>query len=181
MQLIFFQGKLRRLKALKLVTSHTFLYKTLDKFGANHDEHLRDNKFTEAAPRKIVIDNFDFTTKVHYMTEMHQNSDEHWVSVSSTEDRVFDESLSSKPPSMDTIIETENCSFLPNVKEISEQRQNYISLCGRIACENLSCLKGFMDVSVKHIRHKYSALTCKKTDTVSLLFWHKHYFEFGEI
>eukprot|EP00794_Sanderia_malayensis_P013233 gene13233-14591_t len=123
-------GKLKRLKELGLVTSHTFMYKTLDKFGACHDQHLRDNTFQATTPRKIVIDNFDFATKVHYMTEMHQNSDKHWVSVASTEKRVLDSSLSSRAPATDAILENQNYNFLPSTEEISEQHSE-------INCSNL--------------------------------------------
>lgn len=165
-----FQGKIKRLKTLRLVTSHHFLYKALDRFGHHHDSQLTPSEYTSHLKRKIVIDNFDFSTKVHDMQEHHQNSDEHWVSVAVTEDRV-DEGLSTEQPPANSIEDMDNCHFLPSAKDYTIQRQNYIDLCGRIATEHIACLKPFKDVAIQHIRHKYSSSMCAKTETVSLSFY----------
>ena len=86
-----FKGKLARLKSLKLVVSHKFLHKKMDEFGCDHDEILRSNIFMRSQPWKVLIDNFDFRTRVHGMTEDHQDSDEHWVSMACTDNRITDE------------------------------------------------------------------------------------------
>eukprot|EP00794_Sanderia_malayensis_P000992 gene993-306_t len=113
-------GKLNRLRQLRLVTSHTFFYKMLDKFGCKHDKHLKENRFQPTLDRKIR-------------------------------------------PDKGAILAIDNCRFLPS-DDLSLQRRNYINLCGRIACENIKCLESFGEVTVRHIKHKYSHITCKKTD-----------------
>ena len=140
----------------------------MDRFGRHHDSQLRDDEYTPHLNRKIIIDNFDFNTKVHDVQEQHQNANEHWVSVAVTEDRV-DEGLSTETPPTNTINDMSNCLFLPCEKDYTLQRQNYIDLCGRIATQNIACLNSFKDVPIQHIRHKYSSKMNAKTDTVCTL------------
>lgn len=88
------------MRVLRLVVSHTYLYKKLDQYGQNHNAKILDKVQAESARmlqlwekentvitgqsitpadsgRKIVFDNFDFIQKVHHMTETHQNTDNH--------------------------------------------------------------------------------------------------------
>ena len=164
---IALQSRLKRLKALRLVVSHHFLYKKLDEFGQDHDSFLKDQAFKPSLDRKVVVDNFDFTTKVHSMTEDHQNDDEHWVSVATVENRIHGDSLSTECPMKNEIIRMENSMMLPNINDHKKQRENYIDLCGKIACANIKCLEKFGDVAVHHIKHAYSAETRRAPDTVS--------------
>ena len=92
-----------------MTTSHTYVYKKLDEFGKDYNEHIlesvnRQGEFmkqqmegkTDANPepvkphknrnlivpdvgRKLVFDNIDYRHEVHYMTEDHQNVDYHCV------------------------------------------------------------------------------------------------------
>ena len=156
-----------RLKPLRLVVSHTFLNRKLDAFGKNHDAFLKSEEFTPSLKRKIVIDNFDFRTQVHDMIEDNQNADKHWVSVAPTENRIVCD-LSDQPKPIERLMQIENSVFLPSEKEYDLQRQNYIVICGRIACKYVNDLKIFEDVIVPHIKHAYSLETSKPTDTVSI-------------
>lgn len=162
------QSRLRRLKALRLVVSHHFLYKKLDEFGQDHDSFLKEQVFKPSLDRKVVVDNFDFTTKVHSMTEDHQNDDEHWVSVAAVENRIHDDTLSTNCPMKNEITKMENSTLLPNINDHKKQRDNYIDLCGKIACANIKCLEKFGDVVVQHIKHAYSAEARWATDSVSI-------------
>lgn len=165
---LHFQGKLMRLKPLRLVVSHTFLNRKLDAFGKDHDAFLKSAVFTPSLKRKIVIDNFDFRTQVHDMTEDNQNVDNHWVSVASTENRIVCNLLSDQPKPTERLMQIENGVFLPSGKEYDLQRQNYIVICGRIACKYINDLKIFEEVTIPHIKHAYSMETSKPTDTVSI-------------
>ena len=107
-----FKAILHRLKVLRIVVSHTFLYKKLDLFGHDHNAKIMVKVRNENARmlslwnneagdgeaevlsnqiddgRKIVFDNFDFNQKVHHMSESHQNIDKHWVTHMCTENQV---------------------------------------------------------------------------------------------
>ena len=100
------------------------------------------------------------------MTEEHQNSDEHWVAVVSIENRISFNAEHDVMPRK--TVNLENGIFIPNAQEHKLQRQNYIDIRGRAACQYILCLEKLQKVSTKHIRHKYSGDTRKKTDTVSL-------------
>ena len=78
---------------MKLVLSHTFLYKKFDAFGHQHNGKIVEMVKNESTRlltvwndvqsdesdlpneadqgRKIVFDNFDFMQKVHHMSEAH--------------------------------------------------------------------------------------------------------------
>ena len=70
----------------------------------------------------VVSNNFDFRTRVHEMTEDHQDSVEHWVSMACTENRITDESLSEEVPIQLVISMVENSIFAPSGEEHTEER-----------------------------------------------------------
>ena len=135
-----------RLRVLRLVVSHTFLYKKLDEFRhdhntkimekvknessillsmSNNDDAINDHADEVAAivshqadqGRKIVFDNFDFNQKVHHMSESHQNIDKHWVAHMCTENRVSGNHLSMEERSKKTILEMDNGKCIPDSAE----------------------------------------------------------------
>ena len=116
--------------------------------------------------RKIVFDNFDFMQKVHHMSEVHQNIDNHWVVHMSTENRVSGNHLSMVEGSAKRILEMDNGKCLPDRNEHSAQRDNYADLVSRILVDNIKCL-GFLKAHViRHIKHPYSRDMTKPTETV---------------
>ena len=199
---------MRRLSVLKLVVSHTFLYKKLDAFGHQHNGKILEmvknessrlltvwndvesdesttvkdgNDVVDLTPsgdcsntisydanhgRKIVFDNFDFMQKVHHMSEVHQNIDNHWVVHVSTENRVSGNHLSMVEGSVKRILEMDNGKCLPDRNEHSAQRDNYADLVSRILVDNIKWL-GFLKAHViRHIKHPYSREMTKPTETV---------------
>ncbi|XP_065055033.1 uncharacterized protein LOC135683648 [Rhopilema esculentum] len=99
------------------------------------------------------------------MTEGHQNHDEHRVSVAAVENRIHADSLSTECPMKTGTINMENLMALPNITNHKKQRENYIDLCGKIACASIKSLEKFKDVAVHHIKHAYSAQARRGTDT----------------
>lgn len=139
----------------------------MDEFGSEHDQHLREQEFVPNLAKKVIVDNFDFRTSVHEMTEEHQDADMHWVSMASVINRITPDNLSDKQPPDGLILKISNGIFIPSKHEHALQRENYIDICGKIASENLACIKDLGDIAFRHVGHKYSRETVKPTDTVS--------------
>ena len=97
---IFHQTTLARLGPLRVTTSHTYVYKKLDKFGKDYKKKvlhsvMEQGEFMEQKAqgssqvhknkkliipevgRKLVFDNIDYRHEVHHMAEEHQNVDKH--------------------------------------------------------------------------------------------------------
>jgi hypothetical protein len=187
---------LARLYPLRLVTSHTFLYKKLDEYEADHDKEVLDRVAAqgqllaqnhcknpteenpeEADPltqavvtldsgRKIVFDNIDYNQKVHYMTEQHQNVDHHYVTYMNVENRVSGNHLSDELPT-GGVMKMENGKCIPSSADNVKQRTNYIHLVERIITTNIPCLNFLADLCPMHISHQYSAEMKKRSDSVS--------------
>ena len=116
--------------------------------------------------QKIVIDNIDYRKKVHFMTQEHQTSDNHFLTVCATTNRVHGIHLSSKPPE-DGMKKLYNGLCIPSHLEQSSQRDDYIRLIERCLVDNLPCLEFLKDVVSRHIPHTYSKNTSEPTETVS--------------
>ena len=175
-----FQTIMERFAPLQLVTSPTHLYKKLEEFGKDFDANIKhiveensnwmesskkqlnvdSNTEPVASPStpppgfKLTVDNVDYHQNVHYMTEEHQNTDKHYVSVCATENRISGSHLSSDKP-QEGILEFENGKCIPNYAEQNAQRNDYVTLVGRMLVENLSCLEFAKDAVPNHIRHRY--------------------------
>ncbi|KAK3731074.1 hypothetical protein QZH41_012180 [Actinostola sp. cb2023] len=122
---------------------------------------------TQDIGRKLTFDNFDIHQKVHHMTEAHQNIDKHYVTMTSTKNRVCSFHLSDTPPEGD-ILTFENGRCIPNHVEHNKQRENYIVLVSRIITSNINALKHLGDTVIKHIPHKYSKEMAQSTQTTFL-------------
>lgn len=141
--------------------------------------HLQTEDSTAAQPpnsmnspkpdngRKITFDNLDYRQEVHYMTEEHQNIDNHYVTVMSTENRVHGNHLSDQPPETG-IFAMENGKCVPNVLDNSRQRDNYIILTEHIITSGIPCLHFLKSVATNHIPHQYSEEMKNVSDTVSI-------------
>ncbi|XP_028410550.1 uncharacterized protein LOC114533248 [Dendronephthya gigantea] len=173
------QATLARLATLRIMTSHSYLYKKLDEYGSgyrdkilkavdNQCQFIRENEADTQLScdigRKITIDNFDYRQNVHHMTEQHQNIDVHLVSVMSTENRVGGIEFSDEKNGP-AIMKLENGTFIPSDGDHQLHRSNFITLVGRILVDSIPCLKFLADVVTSHIQHKYSSEMAKKTDT----------------
>ena len=169
---------------MRLAVSHTYLYKKLDEFGKDHlheiKEQIEKEGFTlspeysdgiikeKDTGRKLVIDNFNYTSEPHDMTAENQNKVINWVGLMITENRITGAGMDDEKPSIEKVTSLENGLFLPNSTEHNQQRSDYISLCGRIAVNNMECLKSLTDVVTYHIKHKYSGKTSQPTNSVSV-------------
>eukprot|EP00111_Clytia_hemisphaerica_P011806 TCONS_00034700-protein len=121
------------------------------------EEEMDENEETDG--RKVVIDNFDFTTNVNDETESHKNQDFHWVSRMATENRMgFPELSTENDRSVKTL---ENGCLLPQISDHVNQRKDYVALVARVIVKHLKCLEFLKDAVVNHIKHKFSQLTTK--------------------
>eukprot|EP00794_Sanderia_malayensis_P012570 gene12570-13857_t len=174
-----FMATLVRLGALRLTVSHTFLYKKLDEYGENHlklikDQVLQDglgltttsDKGRRNLGRKLVVDNFNYTSQPHEMTEERQNTVVNWVGLMITENRIFNDRLSSEKPDIQKLLQMDNALCLPNNAEHVRQRIDYITLCARLAVKHIKSLSGLESAETQHIKHQYSSQTCERTETV---------------
>ena len=118
--------------------------------------------------RKIGFDNIDWHMDVHYMTEEHQNIDQHYTVKISTPNRVAGNHLSCDSPRCD-LLDVDNSKFLPDHIDHHIQRRNYISLVSRVITRSINCLKFLKDVVSDHIPHQYSRELSEPTDTVSMI------------
>ena len=182
-----------RFAPLRLVTSSTHLYKKREEFGKDFDRNINNiveqnctwlgearrqaseddsnHQTTTTTPPpgfKLTVDNVDYHQNVHFMSEEHQNIDNHYVSVCATENRISGSHLSSDK-AREEILDFENGKCIPNHIEQSAQRNDYITLVGRMLVKNLSCLQFARDAVPTHIKHIYSKESSEATKSVSLL------------
>lgn len=116
--------------------------------------------------RKFTFDNLDYRQNVHYMTEEHQNIDNHCVTYMATENRVSGNHLSNQAPEHG-ILQMENGLCLPSPYENAKQRENYITLAERVISTNVPCMEFLAGACTPHIPHGYSKEMNEKTKTVS--------------
>eukprot|EP00794_Sanderia_malayensis_P002297 gene2297-2644_t len=163
---------------MRIGVSHTFMYKKLDEFGHQHLEEVlqsvkdeserlssNDCNTEEDHGRKIVFDNIDHRTEVRCMSQENQNTDEHWVSVMVTDNRISGNHLSNKRPPPDAILKMDIGLCLPDGKDHSKQIENYGYLVSRIVASKIKCWQFLNDCTIKHIPHKYSTKTKEATKT----------------
>eukprot|EP00794_Sanderia_malayensis_P008410 gene8410-9308_t len=185
-------ASIRRLQAVHVTPSMTYINKKLDDYGENHDadmmkcielectrmQKVQDKRKAtpgvKAMPtslelqidigRKQVFDNIDFEQKVHHMTEEHQNNLIHWTSYMSTENRVSGCHLQDQEPQCD-LQQLENGKFVPDRIEHSNQRRDYIHHASKIATKYIPCLNSLMEVVPKYIKHLHMEETAAATKT----------------
>ena len=83
--------------------------------------------------RKLIIDNTNYSSEPHEITEDHQNKVKNWVGVMVTTNRISGNHLSDVTPMEDKLMQMENGLPLPNRAENLQQRSDYIALCSNIA------------------------------------------------
>ena len=180
-----------RFAKLRLVTSPNHLYKKLEEYGADHDSVVKemvdnDGKWLASQKKhdsnstsvqandvqpsvgfKLTVDNVDYTQNVHYMTEVPQNKDKHYVSINATVNTVSANRLSDKGPTC-SIDQLENGKCIPNHNEQKAQRENYIALVKRVIVDNVPCLAFGKELVEKHIPHQYIKEAAEPTQSVSI-------------
>eukprot|EP00795_Rhopilema_esculentum_P010125 gene10125-18788_t len=157
-----FMATLLRLSALRLAVSHTFLYNKLNEYGRDHlrdivekisneGEMVKNPISSSYSGRKLIIDNFNFSSEPHQMTAENQKKVVNWVGLMITENRILGDGLHSQKPSIKNLAKLENGLCIPSSMEHNQQRLNYIALCGRLAVENIKCLKQLEKVAFDHL------------------------------
>ncbi len=75
--------------------------------------HQNRNLIAPDVGRKLVFDNIDYRHEVHYMTEEHQNVDNHCVTLMAVENRVSGNHLNNQQPE-GGVMKLENGKCIPS-------------------------------------------------------------------
>ncbi len=75
--------------------------------------HQNRNLIAPDVGRKLVFDNIDYRHEVHYMTEEHQNVDNHCVTLMAVENRVSGNHLNNQQPE-GGVMKLENGKYIPS-------------------------------------------------------------------
>eukprot|EP00112_Aurelia_sp_Birch-Aquarium-sp1_P024900 Seg805.2 transcript_id=Seg805.2/GoldUCD/mRNA.D3Y31 product="hypothetical protein" protein_id=Seg805.2/GoldUCD/D3Y31 len=105
------------MSSLRLAVSHTFMYKKLDEYGHDHlhaiqEKILKEGQgMTASGPvvrkvsgRKLIIDNFNYTSEPHDMTSKHKNKVVNWVGLMITENRILAGNMETERPPLDKLL-----------------------------------------------------------------------------
>ncbi len=186
-----------RLSPLRLVTSHTFLYKKLDEYGADHDKEVLDRV---AAQSKLLAQNYrkkqeenlveassdllaqavippDSGRKIvfdniDYNQKVHYMTEhhqniDHHYVTYMSVENRVSGNHLSDELPASGVMKMENGKCIPSSADNVKQRTNYIHLVEQIITTNIPCLNFLADVCPMHIPHQYSAEMKKRSDSVS--------------
>ena len=120
-------------------------YAILDDIGNHFMDHAvelvkKGHKFV------YVMDNIDWTIKVHEMQSDNQNKDVHAVATSLVFDRVPKKEFSSKAPQQSLANVNVREIVTPTAEEMACTRERYKIVLGNIICEHLQHFKSFKDL-----------------------------------
>ena len=118
---------------------------------------------------KIAFDNIDIYQRVREMTEDNQNKDLHWVNHVKITNRVSGNHLPDDKPTLDSVMQLDNCKVIPSIPDHISQRGNYIVLIERILTEEIACLSFCTDVVAGHIPHRHSKEMMVKSEKVQCI------------
>ena len=116
---------------------------------------------------KIVGDNMDKTVKPRDMRSDRQTRSLHYFHLYAVHDRVDASCLSEEPQVVDPDARVEE--LLPTVEDEHMMLANFEVLIGRTLVKHMPFFyRGFSDVVVQHIPHRFSEEMAQKSDVVSL-------------
>ena len=72
-------------------------------------------------------------------------------------------------PTLDSVMQLDNCKVIPSVPDHISQRGNYIVLIERILTEEIACLSFCTDVVAGHIPHRHSKEMMMKSEKVQCI------------
>ena len=157
-----------RLSKLGISTTHKTALQAVKKLGSNHDAQVISWK--EAAqpePDYIVVgDNIDKNVTPRDMRVGNQVKSLHYFHSYAVKDRVDPSSLSGDGHVGD-VNSLAILSVLPTVDDCVRIRNDYIILAARVIVENISHFSFLQKCVVKHIPHKFSKETARKSVIVS--------------
>ena len=118
---------------------------------------------------KIAFDNMDIYQRVREMTEDNQNKDLHWVNHVKITNRVSGNHLPDDKPTLDSVMQLDNCKVILSIPDHISHRGNYIVLIERILTEEIVCLSFCTDVVAGHIPHRHSKEMMMKSEKVQCI------------
>ena len=136
---------MNRLNRYGLCLTSQMKYPILDDIGNHFMDHAvelvkKGHKFV------FVMDNIDWTIKVHEMRSDHQNKDVHAVATSLVFDRVPKKEFTSDAPQQSLANVNVRDIVTPTAEEMACTRERYKILLGNIICEYLQAFKSFKDL-----------------------------------
>ena len=141
--------------------------KIMDEIGKHHLE-----KAVELVKEKksfvIVLDNIDWTEKVHDARKENQNKSVHAVSSCLVFDRVSSSHLPANLPQISNVEEKTKLAIQLTKEEITETTRRYQTFVARILLEFFPFLKPFGKFIETHLKHKHSEETKDKSVVVNL-------------
>lgn len=134
--------------------------------GQPSDKVIAPGHPNELSPGfRFPFDNFDIRQNVRDMTEDNQNKDIHWVNHNAVQNRESGNHLCNNLPICD-INDRDNVKLLPSSTDHILQRENYITLVGRVITQEIPYLKFCQDSFPQHIQHLHSKEMSRKSEKV---------------
>ena len=132
----------------------TSKYKIMDEIGGHHldkaVELVRKNQSFV-----IVLDNIDWTARVHDAREDRKDQSVHAVASCLVFDRISSCHLSNVPHAFDNAIKKAKQAVQQTAQEEFETRSRYCALIARILIEFLPALKPFAKFVTGHLKHDH--------------------------
>ena len=157
-----------RLSKLGVSTTHKTALQAVKKLGRNHDAQVISwKKVAQPEPDYIIVgDNIDKNVTPRDMRVGNQVKSLHYFHSYAVKDRVDPGSLSGDGHVSD-VNTLATSSVLPTVDDCVRIRNDYIILAARVIVENISHFSFLQKCVVKHIPHKFSKETARKSVIVS--------------
>ena len=114
-------------------------------------------------------DNIDKNVSPRDMTLEHQTKSLHYFHAYAALSRIDFTGLGEETPTSRLLRSLDSAVFLPSIADCQVLRENYVILSARVICSTPTAFSSFKECVPKHIPHKYSAATSKKSVTVSSL------------
>ncbi|CAB3990467.1 Hypothetical predicted protein [Paramuricea clavata] len=129
-----------------------------------YSDLLQKYKLQRAPGFQITGDNVDLVVKAKHMSRYNQNQRIHWFNMNAVRNKVNGNHLSDKMQTK-SIVDIENVTFLPSLKDNQDLMHELIPLFARSIVFNIPALsKVFSGAVVKHIPHMYSDVMNEKSE-----------------
>lgn len=133
-----------------------------------YSDLLQKYKLQRAPGFQITGDNVDLVVKAKHMSRYNQNQSIHWFNMNAVRNKVNGNHLSDKMQTK-SIVDIENVTFLPSLKDNQDLMHELIPLFARSIVFNIPALsKVFSGAVVIHIPHMYSDVMNEKSEQVCL-------------
>lgn len=177
----------KRLHARLLCVSYGTILRKQVEYGTDHDKPVKDwklqieneakethlqteqqSKQVEQHPGyKLVGDNVDLLIKPRQSTISDGNKDLHYYNVMAVKNRISGNHLNDEQP-MGTVDSVPWSKYLPTVEDNESMKSEWIYLVSKTIVNYLHHFELFKEHIPGHLSHKYSHVTKKKTEVVSI-------------